>query len=68
MAVFIIKERVLPFSDAEHHVTAASAVAAVRTAFCDVLFTAERNTSVAAVAGTDVYINLVDEHGLLPPT
>ena len=27
MAVFIIKERVLPFSDAEHHVTAASAVA-----------------------------------------
>ena len=48
----------------EDHVAAAAAIAAVGAAIFDVLFTAEGDDAVAAVAGAHVDLGLVEEfHG-----
>ncbi len=48
---------------AENHAAAVAAVAAIGSAERDVLFAAEADATVSAVAGIDLDFDAIDEHG-----
>jgi hypothetical protein len=58
-----VEERAEAFVGLEDHRPAATSVPAVRTTPGNVLLTAETDTAPAAIAGSDVNLDFVDEHG-----
>ena len=64
LLVAVVDQRVEAVDRLDDHVAAAPAVAAVRAAELDELLAPERHAAVAAVAGADIDLGLVEElHG-----
>ena len=61
LLVAIVDERVEALDRLRDHVTALAAITAVRPAEFDELLAAERDTAVAAVAGADIDLRLIEE-------
>ena len=66
-ALFEFYKRVFAGVDDKNDISAASAVAAVRSALCDIFFPSEGNAAVPSPAGFDVYIDLIHKHSGSPP-
>ena len=61
LLVAVVDERVEAFDGLRDHVAAVAAVAAVRPAELDEFFAPERHAAVAAGAGADIDLGLVEE-------
>ncbi len=65
LLVAVVDQGVEPIDGLDQDVAAAAAVAAARAAELDELLAPERHAAVAAVAGADIDLGLVEEfHGL----
>ena len=67
LLVAIVDQRIEPIDRLCDHVAALAAVAAIRPAILDEFFTPERYAAVAAVAGADIDLGLVEEFHLGVP-
>jgi hypothetical protein len=61
LLIAVVDQRVQPVRDLDDDVAAAAAIAAGRPAELDELLPAERDAAVAAVAGSDIDLGLVEE-------